>query len=252
MASKKVTDDDIIKFLNGELNTKKTDQISSLMNIDKNLRLKIESIQDLNQTVNLAAEKAYPIPKDFQKLIEEIVTPKVSIKKKITNWLESFSLFGLISGSAFTGGAFASFCLIVFISINNPILISQNSDTAVFRGNNQLGNKKVPNSWIVENHIIFAISYSSKEKPIDTKENVEVNLGDAIIFTIIPYKSKIIDIIYLSNDGKSIKLYSKLSIKKGKTFVSKELLIGEPAGIDKIQVLENGNLILEKKILVIK
>ena len=63
-------------------------------------------------------------------------------------------------------------------------------------------------------------------------------------------ETKIVDVDYITDKGERINIYSKLSLEKGKTFTSKKLEIDDPVGLDKIMILEKGNLILEKNILV--
>jgi len=77
-----------------------------------------------------------------------------------------------------------------------------------------------------------------------------VKLGDTLFFTLIALKSKNIDIKIISNNGKENDLYKNLSIKKGVKFESKDYEMGLPTGTDRLQILENGKVILEKEIIV--
>ena len=247
MVSKKITDEEIIKFINEELDDKKSNHILNIMTSDEELKLKIESLRKLDLTINLAAEKAYPIPKEFQKTVENIVAQdlvnnNVTFKKKIFDKLTKIPLFGLITGSALSGGALASVFLISFLSIN--------TQTLVFRGNNKIINNNIPNSWFIKNDIFFALSYSSQTKEIDNNKNIQLSFDDKIFFTIIASKEKTLDIFYISSDGDKTKLYSNLNIQKGETFTSNEYIIGKPVGMDKITIIEDGNIILEKQLSV--
>ena len=274
MTSKKITDENIISFLNDELDNEKSNFISHAMKTDKKLKLKIKSIQDLDKKMNLAADNAYQIPVDFLNTIDEIVSQKtkksqISLKKKITDWLAKLTLISLMSGSAISGGAFASICLLAFVSIKNPILEQELLQTAdnmsenpVYRGNLQLSTQNFPNTWLIQNEVAFALSYKitkntkrsliKNDKIIDARKKVEVNLQDVIVFSILPIKSKKVDVIYHSNDGNEIKIYSDLMLNKGEIFVSKKLTMSEPIGKDRITIVENKKVILEKIIKIIK
>ena len=274
MTSKKITDENIISFLNDELDNEKSNFISHAMKTDKKLKLKIKSIQDLDKKMNLAADNAYQIPVDFLNTIDEIVSKKtkksqISLKKKITDWLAKLTLISLMSGSAISGGAFASICLLAFVSIKNPILEQELLQTAdnmsenpVYRGNLQLSTQNFPNTWLIQNEVAFALSYKitkntkrsliKNDKIIDARKKVEVNLQDVIVFSILPIKSKKVDVIYHSNDGNEIKIYSDLMLNKGEIFVSKKLTMSEPIGKDRITIVENKKVILEKIIKIIK
>ena len=188
-----------------------------------------------------------------------------SFKKRFLEWLNQFSPLSLISSSVFGGVALASFCVMSFITYNNYELINHgdkvkdglafslihpNSEITLYRGNNQIMNKNIPSSWIIKEGIAFALDYYSGEKSLNSNDDIEVNIGDELVFNIIPFETKIVDVDYITDKGERINIYSKLSLEKGKTFTSKKLEIDDPLGLDKIMILEKGNLILEKNILV--
>ena len=189
--------------------------IKNQPSIPKNLQIEI------NETIDLLSNKKHSFLKGFLN-IKYLISSGIGAIVAIT----AMMLFPILS----TNVAFRD----VPSNINNS----------------KVSFKNIPTSWIIKNNIAFALSHVSKEKELDTKEDVRVSLDDIIIFTLIPSQSKIIDIKYISNDGVETKLYTNLSIKKGINFVSKKLKIGLPIGIDKVQILENGKMILEKEIIV--
>ena len=271
MAQKEITDKEIISYLNEELDEQKTSLIDTLIKKDKDLKSRVRSFQELDNIINKAAAKEYPIPEDFHQIVRNIVSDKEfnqqeSLIKRFSIWLDELSPFRLISGSVFGGVAIAGFCVMSFITFNNYELIksgdknnrdialsvNQNLEPLVFRGEKELINKNIPSSWIIKENIAFALDYYSGEKNINSNENIEVNVGDELVFNIIPFENKVVDVDYITDTDKRINIYSNLSLEKGKTFTSTLLEISDPVGLDKIINLENGNLILEKNILVKK
>ena len=76
--------------------------------------------------------------------------------------------------------------------------------------------------------------------------------SNELVFNIIPFENKVVDVDYITDTDKRINIYSNLSLEKGKTFTSTMLEISDPVGLDKLIILENGNVILEQNILVKK
>lgn len=258
MASEKITDENIISFLNDELDMNKSNEILQAIKKDEKLREKIKSIQDLDNTMSIAVDRAYPIPDEFLNTIDKIVSEdqqqaQISFKKKIANWLETFSLVGLISGSAFSGAAVASVFLLAFVSIKKPVLENEFVKTADnfsenYRGDIHRESFNTPINWLIQNDISFALSFTNNDKFIDVNNKVVFKLKDQIFFSILPLKTKKINVIYYSNDNNKIMIYSDLILKKGELFNSKNLTIAEPSGMDKILITENNKVILEKNI----
>ena len=170
------------------------------------------------------------IPKELQNEIDKTLN-FISTKKPSPIEIY-FNIKYLISSSI---GALAAITAMMFFTVSTTNLAFKSGDSG--------------SSWIIKNDIGFAVSHFSSRE-IDVTEDVNVKINDEIIFTILPSKSKIIDINYLSNDGNNIELYKNLSVEKDKKFVTKKLIIVDPIGTDKIQILENGKLILEKDIIV--
>ena len=271
MASKKITDEEIVSYLNKELDQEKLDLIESFLKTDKKLKIRIDAFKDLDNKIIAAANEEYPIPSDFLKVVQNTVSQKnfndqINISKKILNWLESFSPFSLVSGSALSGAVVAGFCVLSFMSYNNNQLIDfgnknssdvaysnvENSDPVAFRDTDQFASGKLPIFWDINEDIAFSVDYYSRGKIINVNENIKTNLINEIVFNIIPLKSKIIEVQYVNNKKQNINIYSNLSIKKGITFTSKKLLISDTLWIDKIIIYENKKLILEHNVLLKK
>ena len=134
--------------------------------------------------------------------------------------------------------------------LSGHVVSRADSSKVSLQENEQIFVKNTPNSWYIKNDIAFALSHTSKEKKININDDVRVKIGDTLFFTLIPLKSKIIDIKIISNNGKEKELYKNLSINKGIKFDSIEYEMGLPIGLDKLQILENDRVILEKVIIV--
>ena len=268
MVSKKITDEDIISYINKELDDKTSNLIGKMLKTDEALKLRIDSFKNLDDIINTAAAKEYPIPSHFLKTVQNTVSEKKvneenGIIKSILNKLEGFSALSLISGSAFSGAVVAGFCVLSFISYNNSQLINygnksssdiafsdnQNSDAVSFKNSSQLANRQIPQLWTVNKEFAFAVDYYSDGKLLNLAENVNNNLINDLVLNIIPLKTKTIKIDYINNKKEKINIYSRLTLEKGKTFISKKIMVSDSIWIDKILIYENDNLILEQNIL---
>lgn len=242
ITSKNISTNDLQLYLEDDISDDKKRLIFEIENKNNDGKTltsqETKLINELNilRNVDDFFEKAInnqpPMPKELQNEIDKRLD---LVFDKEPSLIRSFiNIKHLISSSI---GAVAAILAMMFFTTSTTNLVFKSDNSAT--------------SWIVKNDIGFAISHFSN-RPIDVTSNIELKLNDEIKFIVLPSKSKIIDINYLSNDGNKIELYKNLSVKKGKKFVTKKLTIVDPIGTDKIQILENGNVILEKNIIVIE
>ena len=240
ISSKNITTNDLQLYLEDDISYDKKKYILEIenknVNGEKLTNDEAKTLKELNilRDVDIFFESTInnqpSMPQTLQNEIDQTLN---FISNKKPSLIESFlNIKHLISSSI---GAIVAITAMMFFTVSTTNL--------AFKSGNSV------TSWIIKNDIGFAISHFSSRE-IDVTEDVKVKINDEIVFTLLPSKSKIIDINYLSNDGNNIELYKNLSVEKGKKFITKKLTIVDPIGTDKIQILENGKIILEKNIIV--
>jgi len=212
-----------------EIDNKNVDG-KKLTNAELNILKELNILRNVDNFFEKAINSQPSMPKELENKIDQTFN---LISTKEPSLIERFFNIKYLISSGI--GALAAITAMMFFTVSTSNLAFKSGDTVT--------------SWIIKNEIGFAVSHFSTRQ-IDVTEDVKVKINDELVFTILPSKSKIININYLSNDGNNIELYKKLSVKKGKKFVTKKLTIVDPVGIDKIQILENGKIILEKEIIV--
>ena len=211
----------------------------------------LNNIRDMDVFFEEAIKNQPSMPKELQIKIDETID--ILSNKKTSIFKDFLNIKHLISSSI---GALAAIVAMTFFTVSTTnlafkgVVSSVDGSKVSLQENADLYFKNTPNSWFIKSDIAFALSHTSKEKKININENVKVKLGDTLFFTLIPLKSKNIDIKIISNNGKENDLYKNLSIKKGVKFESKDYEMGLPTGTDRLQILENGKVILEKEIIV--
>ena len=261
ITSKNISINDLQLYLEDDIQDDKKTYIFEIDNKNKdgkNLTTKeAYIIKELNILRNVdnffekAIENQPSMPKELQDEIDKTLT---FISTKEPSLIKSFfNIKHLISSSI---GALAAIVAMTFFTVSTTnlafkgVVSSVDGSKVSLQENADLYFKNTPNSWFIKSDIAFALSHTSKEKKININENVKVKLGDTLFFTLIPLKSKNIDIKIISNNGKENDLYKNLSVKKGVKFESKDYEMGLPTGTDRFQILENGKVILEKEIIV--
>jgi len=215
----------------------------------------IKLIKELNKLRNVddffekAIHNQPSMPKELQNEIDKRLDLEFD---KEPSFIQNFlNIKHLISGGIGAFSAIAAMLFYTTIYTSSAYRLVESVSTT--KGTNlEISNINFPNQWLIKNDIAFALSFKLNEKEINTNGDVKVEIGDTLIFNLIPLKSRKIDIIYISSDGEKTTLYEKQKIQKGKKFLSKDLRIAEPIGTDKIQILENGNVILETNIIVVE
>jgi hypothetical protein len=259
ITSKNISTNDLQLYLEDDISDDKKRLIFEIENKNNDGKTltsqETKLINELNilRNVDNFFEKAInnqpPMPKELQNEIDKRLDLAFDNEPSL---IQSFlNIKHLISGGIGAFSAIAAMLFYTTIYTSSAYRLVESASTT--KGTNlEISNINFPNQWLIKNDIAFALSFKLDEKEINTKEEVRVEIGDTLIFNLIPLKSRKIDIIYISSDGEKTTLYEKEKIQKGKKFLSKDLLIAKPIGTDKIQILENGNVILEKNIIVIE
>jgi len=222
-----------------------------LTNDETRIKDQLNNIRNIDNFFEEAIKNQPSMPKELQIKVDETInflsTKKSSILKDFLN------IKHLISTGIGAIAAISTMMLFTVFSSNlafRDVVTRVDSSKVSLQENADVSFKNTPNSWLIKSDIAFALSHMSREKKININENVIVKLGDTLFFTLIPLKSKNIDIKIISNNGKENELYKNISIIKGVKFESKDYEMGLPTGTDKLQILENGRVILEKEIIV--
>lgn len=223
---------------------------SKLSKDESRIITELNKIRKLDTFFDEAIKNQPSIPKELQNEINKTIN--FLSNNKTSNLKKIFNFKHFISSMV---GAIAAVSAMMLFTVVTPTAVfrdvaSKDEKKLKFSTQNNFEalTKNTPNSWLIENDIAFALL--SKQKQIDVNGVVKVKLGDTIIFMLIPLISKKVDIKIISNNGEVKELYKNLSIKKGIKFESVEYVMGEPIGTDRLQILENSKVILEKEIII--
>ena len=261
ITSKNISTNDLQLYLENDISEEKKKiifKIENKNNDGKNLTThETKLIKELNILRNVdnyfakAINNQPSMPEELQNEIDKTLN---IISAKKPSLIESFFTIKHLISSGF--GALAAISAMMLFTVVTPTVMFRD---VVFKNTDNVSNlslkensesfiRNTPNSWLIKSDIAFALL--SKQKKIDVNAEVKVKLGDTLIFKLIPLESKIVDIKIISNNTEEKELYKNLSIDKGIKFESKEYVMGEPIGTDTFQILENGEVILEKEIII--
>ncbi len=247
---KKVTDEELILYLENDLSKSRFNEIKEQLKTNEELKTRFQEFQKIDQNIIDDIESKFQIPDEFRSEVKTLLAKKhtlnrESVKNKFLKLLSNISPISLISGSFVSGVALTSLLITIF----TPTLVFRGADTLKLRVDKS-SNIFMPKKWSVNKDILYIVMvnnkiYSNKLKGVKIKINSKIN------FKFVSLRNMKVDIKYLDSNKKVTNLHLNKSLKKGETFSTEELTISKPIGNDKLQIFENDNIIFEQDLHII-
>lgn len=173
----KITENDIQLFLLGELSGKKADKIREIDNTlhlnlagseQKRIKSTLNKIRRVDQLLAEAADRSFPMPEELGKKIETILSTNMKVQAGGRNLFLSrlWDFFASINvWSIASGGAVASFCLVVLVNIQPDLLLRDELLASKYSGSGAVNRESIGRSGSN-----FSQSLSMQKRP-----NLEAN-----------------------------------------------------------------------------